>query len=51
MKEWLLSFVIWILLPVLLLLTEFFVGVNVLAVIILMSWLGFGFMVFSIPEE
>ncbi len=51
MKDWLLSFLIWLLLPSLLLLVDILVGANVLIVILLLTWLGFGALIYAPPSE
>ena len=47
MKEWLISLLVWILLPAILLLIVVPFAFNVLTVILLLTWIGFGFMVLN----
>ncbi len=51
MNEKLLSFLIWILLPALLLGVSIVMGGNVLAIILILVWFGFGAMIYSPSEE
>jgi hypothetical protein len=51
MKDWFMSFLIWILLPSLLILTDLFIGANILVLILLFTWLGFGALIYAPPEE
>ncbi len=50
MRDFLLSLTLWILLPVLLILVNALAGGNVLFLILLLTWLGFGAF-FIVPSD
>jgi len=52
MDDWILSLMVWVLLPALLLVPVIVFAFNILAVILLFTWLGFGvFMVNPVPAD
>ena len=52
MDDWILSLMLWVLLPALLLVLVIVFAFNILAVILLFTWLGFGvFMVNPVPAD
>lgn len=51
MRDYLLSLIIWILLPALLIAINLIMGWNILWLILEMVWFGFGISIFSLDSE